>query len=59
VLKLGVRNAQKKYLEHFDMLFWREMEISCTDRVEDKEALHTVEEERDVIYTVTCKIKAN
>jgi len=29
------------------------MEISWADRVKDEEVLHTVKEERDVIYTVT------
>jgi hypothetical protein len=48
--------ADQKYLESFEMWCWRRMEkISCTDRVRSEEGLHTVNEERYVLRTVTVR----
>jgi hypothetical protein len=38
------KKKQKKYLESFEILSWRRMEISWTDHMRN-EALHTVKEE--------------
>jgi hypothetical protein len=48
-----------KYLESFEMLYWRRVDrISWTDRVRNEEALHRVREERNILQTVKT-MKAN
>jgi uroporphyrinogen-III decarboxylase len=48
-----------KYLENFEMWCWRRMEkISWTDRVKNKDVLHRVKEERNILHTIKRR-KAN
>jgi len=51
VLKLGTLwEVDQRYLESFEMWCWRNMEkISWTDHVDNKEVLHTVKEERNIL----------
>jgi hypothetical protein len=45
--------VDQKYLESFEMLCWRRMEkISWTDHVRNKEVLHRVNEERNIVHTI-------
>jgi hypothetical protein len=56
----------EKYLESFEMWWWRRMEkISWTDRVRNEEVSHRVQEEKDILHTirrltglVTCCVAA-
>jgi hypothetical protein len=36
-----LRKVDQKYVESFEMWFWRRMEISWTDRVRKEEVLHS------------------
>jgi hypothetical protein len=48
-----LRKIDQKYLESFEMWFWRRMEkISWTDRVRNEEVLHKVKEERNILLTI-------
>jgi hypothetical protein len=48
-----LRKVDQKYLESFEMLCWGRMEkISRTDRVRNKEVLHRVKEERNIVHTI-------
>jgi hypothetical protein len=40
-----LRKMDQKYLESFEMWYWRRMEISWTDRVRNEEVLHRVKGE--------------
>jgi hypothetical protein len=54
-----LRKVDQKYLESFEMWFWRRMEkINWTDRVKSEEVLHRVKEERNILHTITRR-KAN
>jgi hypothetical protein len=47
------RKVDQKYLESFEMWFWRRMEkISWTDRVRHEEVLRRVKEERNIVHTI-------
>jgi hypothetical protein len=51
--------VDQKYLESFEMWFWRRMEkISWTDRVRNEEVLQRVKEERNIVHTIKRR-KAN
>ena len=48
-----LRKSDQKYIESFEMWYWRRMEkISWTDRVKNEEILHRVKEERNILHTV-------
>jgi hypothetical protein len=47
-----LRKVDQKYLESFEMWCWRRMEISWTDRVRNKEVLHRVKDERNIVHTI-------
>jgi hypothetical protein len=48
-----LRKVDQKYLESFEVWCWRRMKkISLTDRVRNEEVLHTVKEERNILYTI-------
>jgi len=48
-----LRKLDQKYLERFEMLCWRRMEIiSWTDRVRNGEVLLRVKEERNIIHKI-------
>jgi hypothetical protein len=54
-----LRKADQKYLEGFEMWYWRRMEkISWTDRVRNEEVLHRVKEDRNIVRTIKRR-KAN
>jgi hypothetical protein len=54
-----LRKVDYKYLERFEMWCWRRMEkISWTDRVKNKEVLHRVKEQRNILLTIKRR-KAN
>jgi hypothetical protein len=45
--------AEQKYLESFEMWWWRRMEkISWTDSVRNEEVLHRVKEKRNIVHTI-------
>jgi hypothetical protein len=47
------RKVDQKYLESFEMWCWRRMEkVSWTDRVTNREVLHSVKEERTILCTI-------
>ena len=49
----ALRNVDQNYLESSEMWYWRRMEtISWTDRVRNKEVLHRVNEERNILHTI-------
>jgi len=51
--------VDRKYLGSSEMLFLRRMEkISWADRVRNEEVLHSVKEERNILYTIERR-KAN
>jgi hypothetical protein len=51
--------VDQKYLESFEMWYWRRMEkISWTDRVTNEEVLQRVKEERNIVHTIKRR-KAN
>jgi hypothetical protein len=51
-----LRKVDQKFLESFEMLYWRRMEkISSTDRVRNEEVLQRVKEERNILHTSTIK----
>jgi hypothetical protein len=51
-----LQRADTKHLDTFEMWCWRMIEkIISTDRVKDKEVLHTVKEERNILHTVNRK----
>jgi hypothetical protein len=47
-----LRKVDQKYLESFEMWFWRIMEISWTGRVRNEEVLNRVKEERNILHTI-------
>jgi hypothetical protein len=48
-----LRKVDQKYLDRFETWCWRMMEkISWTDRVRDKEVLHTVKEGMNILYAI-------
>jgi hypothetical protein len=47
-----LRKVDQKYLETFEMLCWRIMEIRWTDRVRNEEVLRRVKKERNVLHTI-------
>ena len=54
-----LRKVDQKYLESFEMWFWRRMEkISGTDSMSKKEVFHKVKEERNTPHKVKRR-KAN
>jgi hypothetical protein len=54
-----LRKMDQKYLGSCEMWCWRRMEkISWTDRVRNKEVLHRVKEERNIVLTIKRR-KAN
>jgi len=54
-----LREVDQKYLEYFEMWCWRRMEkISWTDHVRNEEALHRVNEQRNILHEIR-KRKAN
>jgi hypothetical protein len=53
-----LRKIDQKYLESFEMWYWRRMEISWTVLVRNEKVLHRVKEERNIIHTLK-KEKAN
>jgi len=54
VLKIGTLwKVDQKYLGTFEMWCWRRMEmIGWSDHVRNKEVLHSVKEERNILHTV-------
>jgi hypothetical protein len=55
----SLRKADQIYVGRFEMWCWRRLEkISWTDCVRNEELLHTVKEERNVLYT-TNRREAN
>jgi hypothetical protein len=52
--KWTLRKVDQKYLESFDMWWWRKMEISWTDRVKNEEVLkkysYTEPRKRGIYY---------
>jgi hypothetical protein len=47
-------NVDQKYIESFEIWCRRSMEkVSWTDRVRNEEVLHRVNEERDILHTIT------
>jgi hypothetical protein len=54
-----LRKVPQKYLERFEMWWWRRMEkIRWTDRVRNEEVLHRTKEERNILHAVKRR-KAN
>ena len=54
-----LRAAYQKYLESFEMCYWRRMEkISWTDHVRNEEVLLRVNEQRNILHEIR-KRKAN
>jgi hypothetical protein len=54
-----LRAVDQKYLESFEMWFWRRMEkISWTDHVRSEEVLLRVKEHRNILHEIR-KWKAN
>ena len=54
-----LRAADQKYLECFEMWYWRRMEkISWTDHVRNKEVLRRVKEQRNILHEIR-KLKGN
>jgi hypothetical protein len=51
IIKLSY-NIDQKYPENFEMLCWRKMEISWTDRVRNEEVLQRAKEERNILHTI-------
>jgi len=48
-----LQKVDEKYLESFEMWCWRRMEkVSWTERVNNKEVLHRVEQEGNIMHTV-------
>jgi hypothetical protein len=48
-----LRKVDQKYLESFEMWWWRRMEkISWTDHVRNEEVLRRVKEERNILHTI-------
>ena len=47
----ALQKVDQKYLESFEMLCWRRVEISWTIRVRN-EVLHSIKEERNFLQTV-------
>jgi hypothetical protein len=48
-----LRKLDQKYLESFEMWYWRRMEkISWTHRVNNEAALHRVKKERNILHTI-------
>jgi hypothetical protein len=48
----------RKYLENFEMWYWRRMDYSWTDHMGHEEMLQRVKEEMNIIQTIKRK-KAN
>jgi hypothetical protein len=49
---LALRRVDQKYLESFEIWYWRRMEkIIWTDRVRNDEVLHRVKE-RNILHTI-------
>jgi hypothetical protein len=46
-----LRKEDIKYLESFEILSWRKMEICWTEHVRN-EVLHTVKEETNILHTI-------
>jgi hypothetical protein len=54
-----LRSVDQKYLESFEMWYWRRMEKICwTDHVKKEEVLLRVKEQRNILYEIR-KRKAN
>jgi hypothetical protein len=54
-----LRKIDQKYLESFQMWYWRRMEkISWTAGVTNKKVLHRVKEERNILHKIKIR-KAN
>jgi hypothetical protein len=54
-----LRKVDQKYLENFEMWFWRRMKkITWTNRVRNEEVLHRVNKERNILHTIKRR-KAN
>jgi hypothetical protein len=49
-----VQKVDQKYLDSFEMWFWRRMEkISRTDRVRNEDILNRVKNERNILHEIT------
>jgi hypothetical protein len=45
--------VEQKYLENFEMLCWRRMEMmNLSERVRNEEVLHRVKEDRNILHTI-------
>jgi hypothetical protein len=53
-----LRKVDQKYLESYDVWYWRRMEISWSDRVRNEEVLHRLKQERNILHAVKRR-KAN
>jgi hypothetical protein len=54
-----LRKVDRKYVESFEMWWWRTMEkISCTDRVRNEVVMRCVKVERNILNTIKRR-KAN
>jgi hypothetical protein len=53
VRKLGLWKLDQKFLESFEMWWWRRMEkISWTDCINDEAVLRRLKEERNILQTI-------
>jgi hypothetical protein len=50
-----LRKLDQKYLESFEILHWRRMEIICTDRARNEEVSLCVKGDRNSLHTVNKK----
>ena len=50
-----VPKVEQKCLGSSEMWCWRRLEISWTDRMRNKEVLHTVKKERNIIPKIESK----
>jgi hypothetical protein len=56
---LGTQKVDQKYLESFEMWYWRRMDkISWTDHVRIDKVLQRVKEEKNILQTIRTR-KAN
>jgi hypothetical protein len=56
---LTIQNVDQKYLESFEMWYWRmTKKISRTKCVRNEEVLHTVQLEKNILHTIKRKLAA-
>jgi hypothetical protein len=53
-----LQKVDQKYLESFEIWYWRRMEISWTSRVRNEEVIHRGKEDRNILHTIKRR-KAN